>query len=93
MIDVNQLTIEDVYRLRNIYGTNNTSVSVSSTEIKQMKERLEVLYPNCKVQWSFAERICFILTSLLKSKGRIAPPPLQVIYFFCFSSVRKESRR
>ena len=52
MIDVNQLTIEDVYRLRNIYGTNNTSVSVSTTEIKQMKERLEVLYPNCKVQWS-----------------------------------------
>lgn len=58
MIDVNQLTIEGVYRLRNIYGTNNTSVSVSTTEIKQMKERLEVLYPNCKVQWSFAERIC-----------------------------------
>ena len=58
MIDVNQLTIEDVYRLRNIYGTNNTSVSVSTTEIKQMTERLEVLYPNCKVQWSFAERIC-----------------------------------
>ncbi len=58
MIDVNQLTIEDVYRLRNIYGTNNTSVSVSTTEIKQVKERLEVLYPNCKVQWSFAERIC-----------------------------------
>ena len=25
---------------------------------KKMKERLEVLYPNCKVQWSFAERIC-----------------------------------
>ena len=59
MIAINQLTLEDVNRLKNIYGTNNTSVSVSTTEIKQMKERLEVLYPNCKVQWSFAERICF----------------------------------
>ena len=41
MIAINQLTLEDVNRLKNIYGTNNTSVSVSTTEIKQMKERLE----------------------------------------------------
>ena len=38
MIAINQLTLEDVNRLKNIYGTNNTSVSVSTTEIKQIRK-------------------------------------------------------
>lgn len=39
-------------------ANNKRSISVSVAEIGQTQKRLEILYPNCKVQWSFAERIC-----------------------------------
>lgn len=64
MIETNKLSVADVDKLKHVYGTNNNIVSVSIAEIEQTKKRLEMLYPNCKVQWSFAERIC------LRNKSR-----------------------
>lgn len=57
-LERNELSLTDVNRLKHVYGTNNQSISVSAAEIGQTQKRLEILYPNCKVQWSFAERIC-----------------------------------
>lgn len=50
MIETNKLSVADVDKLKHVYGTNNNIVSVSIAEIEQTKKRLEVLYPNCKVQ-------------------------------------------
>lgn len=54
------LTLEDVEILRRKRAVGSAQYSFTAAQIEQARLHLQTLYPNCRVQTSFAEKILLL---------------------------------
>jgi len=54
------LTLEDVEKLRRKRAVGSAHYSFTAAQVEQARLHLQTLYPNCRVQTSFAEKILLL---------------------------------
>lgn len=54
------LTLEDVEKLRRKMAVGSAQYSFTAAQIEQARLHLQTLYPDCRVQTSFAEKMLLL---------------------------------